>query len=346
MKKNIVILMKPDSTRCDLILIGHFAIDTIILRDYNSTSYSLGGGVTYGSLAASFFDPKGNYAIVSKVGEDFDRSFLTIFQKHPIDLSGIKFTKGVSTRFTLDYHDGTRDLRSGGRAEKFGIEDLSASLFNSNAIHFTPIADEYTDDFICGLLEHAQTQNTVFGLDVQGLIRGFNKDGTIYMKRDTNTQNRILKIMRKFGDRLFFKGSEQENCAVAGTEDCIEATHFLAKTGCHILTTLGPDGLYYKFQDKPIKYLPAFQPSKIVDETGAGDCFMAILMIQLGKKISAREKIDSIDHELKVASAASSFLVEEKGPHGFQSKQMILNRVAENNIIASRRLGTYDAQNK
>jgi sugar/nucleoside kinase (ribokinase family) len=329
--------MKPDSTRHDLVLIGHFAIDTIILRDYNSTSYSLGGGVTYGSLAASSYDPKGRYAIVSKVGKDFNRSFLDIFKTHPIDLSGIKFTEGVSTRFTLDYHDGTRDLRSGGRAEKFGIEDLSESLFNANAIHFTPIADEYTDDFICGLLEHAQTQDTVFGLDVQGLIRGFNADGTIYMKKDSETQNRILKIMRKFGERLFFKGSEQENCAVAGIDDCIEATEFLAKSGCHILTTMGPDGLYYKFQENELKYVPAYRPAKVVDETGAGDCFMAILMIQLGEKISKGIKIGTIEHELKVASAASSFLVEEKGPNGFQSKESILKRVAEKNIIPSQR---------
>lgn len=325
--------MDAGMQKFDLTLIGHFAIDTIILRELKSVSQSLGGGVTYGSLAAEAFETKGHYEIVSKVGKDFDRKFLEIFNNHNIDTSKIIFTNGSSTRFTLDYHDGTRDLKSDGRAEKFGIEDITDSLFNTNAIHFTPIANEYTDEFICGMIEKCERNDMIFGLDVQGLIRGFREDGTIYMKKDDETQQRILRIMKKFGNRMFFKGSDYENCAVAGIDDNIKATEFLAKTGCYILTTLGPNGLFVLQEERDLQYIPAYQPKEIVDETGAGDCFMATLMTQLGKKNVEEKGIKSIEEEIKMASAASSFLVEHKGPNGFRSKSEIMKRVRENRVM-------------
>ena len=73
----------------DLIFIGHFALDNIIVRSRNSNSQSLGGGVTYGSLSAYHYNPKANIGIISIVGKDFDDSNLTIFNETTIDLRGI-----------------------------------------------------------------------------------------------------------------------------------------------------------------------------------------------------------------------------------------------------------------
>jgi sugar/nucleoside kinase (ribokinase family) len=319
--------------RKDLVLIGHFALDTIINTLTNSTGHSLGGGVTYGSLAAAYFDPKAAIGVVSRIGADFDRNLLSIFQGHNIDLSGIVQEGPHSTRFQLTYHKNGRDLKSTSRAPPFKITDFPKSFIHAKAIHMTPIANEFTTEFIEDLANHDLTQDSLIGIDVQGIIRDFTADGSVIMRNDPQIRAKVYRILQHFGERMIFKASDMEAVAVTGITDLIKATEYLAATGAYIYTTMGGKGLYFKAPNHPIINLAAYSPDRCVDETGCGDCFMAVLLLQLAQIPHRDRTYEKIIEVTKNASAAASFLIEEKGPNGFHSKTAILERVKANKTL-------------
>ncbi len=317
----------PDEKRMDLVLIGHFAIDTILMKESGKETHSLGGGVTYGSLAACVYDSKKRIGIVSRVGNDFDKSMLSLFDKHSIDTSGIVFQGEKTTRYFLEYSNGSRDLSLLSKANNCKLKDIPEDFLDAKAIHLTPIAAEFDSEFLEKLAKHEKTKNSIFGIDVQGMIRGFDEEGHIVMKNDKKTRESILNAIQLFGSRMFFKASDKEAQAVANEKDLLKATKRLGRTGAHILTTMGPRGAYFKGPNKPIVHIPAYSPKKKVDETGAGDCFMATLLLELGQYSEKERTEELMIKTIKEASAAASFLVEKNGPEGFQTKEEVLKRI-------------------
>ena len=76
--------------------------------------------------------------------------------------------------------------------------------------------------------------------------------------------------------------------------------------------------------------VPAYKPRRVVDETGPGDVYLAIFLYELINSDMSWSKIEEIAH---IASAAASFLVEEKGPDGFETKRKIMKRVRSKKYI-------------
>ncbi len=322
-----------DNEQIDLVLIGHFAIDTIVLKNPFSESHSLGGGVTYGSLAASCFDPDKKICIVSKVGANFNEKFLKLFANHNIDTSQVLSEGKDTTQYLLEYHNGSRDLSLLSKAANLKIGDIPKNYLQAKAIHLTPIADEFTPEFLKSLANHELTDETIFGIDIQGVIRDFDEEGKICMKKDEKTRKMIFQILEHFGERMYFKASDKEAQAVANEKDLVKATEKLGESGANILTTLGPKGLYFKAPGKEIIKINAYKPKKKMDETGAGDCFMATFLLEMGALSNKQRNFENTIEILKRASASASFLIEEKGPKGFKKKSEILKRIKKNKIL-------------
>ncbi|MHA1508609.1 MAG: PfkB family carbohydrate kinase [Promethearchaeota archaeon] len=76
--------------------------------------------------------------------------------------------------------------------------------------------------------------------------------------------------------------------------------------------------------------IPAYKPKRVLDETGAGDVYLTIFLYELLNSDMTWEEIEKSAH---LASAAASFLVEKKGPRGFEARKRILKRVASKNYI-------------
>jgi len=321
----------------DIVFIGHFALDNIIVRKRNSNSHSLGGGVTYGSLSAYHYNPKANIGIISIVGKDFNDMNLTIFNETTIDLSGIIRDGKETTKYLIEYHENGRDLRLISKARDFEIKDIDLPIdfLPAKAIHLTPIADEFPSDFLNNLADHSITNNSIIGIDVQGLIRDFDEEGNIIIKKNSAIRPLIFKMLQKFGSRMFFKASDIEALAVTqlAQDELIKATELLGETGAYIFTTLGDKGLYFKAPGHPTLHFNAYSPKGCEDETGAGDCFMAILLLELSHIKPEERTYEKITEIIKIASAGSSFLIEENGPKGFQSKEKILSRINPQNEI-------------
>ncbi|UYP47867.1 Ribokinase [Candidatus Lokiarchaeum ossiferum] len=322
------------NTPFDLVLVGHFAFDTIVLQNPYSKSQSLGGGVTYGSLAARFYQSDALIGIISKIKANESLNCLKPISKNKINIDGVRQEGSYNTEYLLKYHDHGRDLQLISKANEIDIHDFPPSYFNTRAIHLTPIADEFTPEFLNDLSKHQEIQDAIIGVDVQGFIRGFDECGNITIKNGTADHQQIFDMLSKFGSRMFFKASDLEAQGVTHEKDLKKATELLGLTGAYILTTLGDKGLYFKAPNHPLIHINAYRPIQCVDETGAGDCFMAVLLLQIGQIAPNERSFENIVEAIQIASSASSFLIEKKGPNGFQTKWKILSRIkAENEIL-------------
>jgi len=76
--------------------------------------------------------------------------------------------------------------------------------------------------------------------------------------------------------------------------------------------------------------IPAFNPKRVADETGAGDVYFSIFLYEF---IHSNKSWESIKKAAYLASAAASFLIEKKGPNGFETKKVILKRMNKKRYI-------------
>jgi len=315
-----------DPKKFDIIFIGHFAIDTIIYN--NEVSHSLGGGVTYGSLAAYNYDSGLKIGICSQVGKDFDKNFLKIFSNSTINLKGVMNDSEYSTNYKLYYHDGTRDLTLEHRADPLVYNKIPEEYKNSKCFMLAPIANEISDELVDNIIKNTEG---FIGADVQGFIRRFNPNGTLNLKRDKLVIENMKHFIKKCGNRLILKASEEEANYITECDDFIESTKILSEfSDGIILTTLGPKGSIIKLKGHKMIHIPAFKPNKILDETGAGDCYSAVFLSEF---LNSDKSWESIKRAGYLASVACSFLLEEKGPNGYGSKSDIIERLKQKNII-------------
>ena len=317
----------------DLVIVGHFALDTIIQQKSGSRSQSLGGGATYSSLAANTFDPKARIGIVSRIGTDLDPSFIHMFHGRNIDLHGIKQQGPYSTTYELTYQNGsnTRKLKLISRAPDITFTDIPEIYYSAKTVHFTPIAHELPFSFFKEMAQRKEFQHTLFGLDVQGVIRRFDASGNMHHDTTEHLQSQTKEMLQLYGPRMYFKASEAEALAVTGATDVRAATEQLAQTGAYIFTTLGKHGLYFKVAGKPLMHINAYTPKSVRDETGAGDCFMAVLIVEMAKLSPDNRSHECLLDAIHLAAAASSFLVEATGPSGFQDRAHAVERAQPQN---------------
>lgn len=291
----------------DIVPVGHFSIDSILLPDRKAPFVVLGGSAAYVSLASRRLGAK--VSVISKVGGDFPEAYLWWLSQEGVDLSGVvKDENAQTTRFELEYNKDLsgRLLRLNSRAPSITVEDIHDSV-KAEAIHIGPIAGEITYDVVERLRDCAD----VLCLDPQGLVRNFGENGSVSL--GPLTDRRILGLVD------IFKSSSKEIAAVTGLpnlESCIEAVHSFGPR--IVIVTLGADGAIVSVENE-IHDVPAYKPEKLVDPTGAGDAFIGAFLTEYVRG----EDCAWCSH---VGSAAASLVVEAIGPTFFGDKDEIYRR--------------------
>jgi sugar/nucleoside kinase (ribokinase family) len=293
----------------------------------------LGGSVTFGSLGLRTYTKNVNIGIVSNVGKtNFYDSFLKKFNGKNINLNGLKWFNTLNTNFILNYLNHSRILTIKSKSPNLNFEDIP-SFYRSNKpeiIVLAPLCNEISYDYVSKIVSEFPT--AYIGIDIQGFIRSINHLGEVTYISVKNLLENIYKIIELIGDRLILKGSEIEMKLLTGREDWGEVMGYFQKfnnKGIYIMT-LGENGSLIKKEVHPIIKIPAFKPKRVLDETGAGDVYLAIFLYEY---TSSDHSWTSIEESGYLASAAASYLVEESGPTGFQSKSKVLKRVKGKNYI-------------
>ena len=314
------------------LFIGHHAIDTII-RFKQKRKPSLGGTVTFGSLALKTYTNSTKISVISNLGvKNFNKSLLKHFNDKTIDFSGVKMFETDNTNFELNYSNHSRRLILKSCSPNLIFEDIPEKILSTppSILILAPLCNEISFEYVSKIVN--KFPNTYIGIDLQGFIRYIDDNGEVSYVRDEVTISNMIEIINLIGDRLILKGSEVEMKLLSNHKEPQRIMDYFKKFGnkaIYILTMGEAGSMILKNGEKLLK-IPAYKPKKVLDETGAGDVYLTIFLYELLNSDMTWEEIEKNAH---LASAAASFLVEKKGPKGFETRKRILKRVASNNYI-------------
>lgn len=289
----------------DLVTVGHFAIDTIISSKTMDSKTTLGGPPTYVSVAAAKLGAK--VSVISKVGNDFPKEYLTWLQNNNVDLSGLeRVSNACTTHYVLEYRNLDRQLRLKTKAPPILPTDIPRSL-RSAVVHVAPIADEVSDEVVSKLRKLAR----VLSLDPQGFVRSFDKKGNVGVKKWRNPE--------ALGQIDVFKSVIHEIQAVAGIRDLKPAMKKIIDYGPRIVVvTRGIKGSTLLFENQ-FYDVPTGKSKIVVDPTGAGDAYIGGFLAEYAQN-------KDVLWCACVGSAAASFVVEAVGPSRFGEKHEVYER--------------------
>jgi sugar/nucleoside kinase (ribokinase family) len=324
---------KQNKNHTSIIYAGHFAIDHII-RFKRTNKPNLGGSVSYCSLSLRTYAQDVNISIISHIGNlNFNNSLLDKIKKENIDLRGIKYSPVKNTNFVLDYFDHVRKLTLKSRSPDLSFNDIPSEYLNNPPDIFVlvPLCNEISYEYVFQILK--QFPKAYIGVDLQGFIRKIDEDGKVAYIYENEIISNMKRIIDLIGDKLILKGSEEEMKLIAG--DCDDfgevMTHCVNydNNGIYIMT-LGEKGSMLTKKGEKILKIPAFKPKRVIDETGAGDIYFSIFLYEF---IRSDKSWDAVRNAAYLASAAASFLVEKRGPAGFETKKRVLKRVKKQKYI-------------
>jgi sugar/nucleoside kinase (ribokinase family) len=291
----------------DVAVVGHFAIDSIILPDRPRPFVVLGGSAAYVSFAARRLDA--TVCVVSKVGGDFPSAYLWWLGQEGIDVSRVVKVEGAqTTRFELKYSSDLsgRNLRLKNKAPPITVDDVLTSL-KAKTIHVSPIAGEIAYEEAAKLRKFADA----LSLDPHGLVRDFDENGNVTY--GSLPDKRILELVN------VYKSSLEEIRAVTGLSNLGSAIKAVHDCGVEtVIVTLGTKGAVLSVE-KAVYNIPAYKSQKVLDPTGAGDVF-------IGGFLAEYIRGEDCLWCACVGSAAASIVVEAVGPTFLGDKAEIYRR--------------------
>ncbi len=294
----------------DIVSVGNLSIDSIFLPTRGTPFVVLGGAVAYVSLASRRLGARA--AIMSKAGNDFPEAYRWWLEQEGIDLSLVrKDNEHQTTRFDIEYSTdlSTRVLRLKNRALPIVKDEVSQSL-KARAIHLAPIAGEISGD----LVENLRTHTEILSIDTQGLVRSFEENGNVTYSAFFDKQ--MLESVD------IYKSSLKEIEVVTGMPDAPSAIKAVRDLGVKIvIVTLGAKGAMISVENT-VHEVPAYEPQKLVDPTGAGDAF-------IGGFLNEYAKGEDCSWCSYVGSAVASTVVEGIGPTHLGDRQEIYRRAEE-----------------
>ena len=291
----------------DIVVAGHFSLDSILLPTLSHPHSILGGSVAYVSLAAKTLGS--SVSIISKVGSDFPAAYRNQLLRQEIDLSWVKtIPDEITTSFFLKYSEDLSDriLRLNKRGSPLKLEDLPKDP-HAKAIHIAPIASEISFEIVSFLEKFTDC----LSLDPQGMTRSFGENGTV--GAIAQMDNQVLGLVR------VFKSSLDEITLLTGHSDLKKAVRAVNELGPEIvIVTMGQKGSVLFFEET--KYsIPPCKSARIVDPTGAGDVFIGAFLAEYIRKKDCLWCAC-------VGSAASSLVIEDVGTSFFGDKEEIYRR--------------------
>ncbi len=316
-----------------IIFAGHFAIDHII-RFKRINKPSLGGSVSFCSLALRKYTKNADISIVSHIGKlNFNNTLLNKIRVKNINLGGIKYSQVKNTNFILDYFDHARTLTLRSRSPNLNFNDIPSEFLDNPPDIFVlvPLCNEISYEYVSQVLK--TFPDAYIGIDLQGFIRKIDETGKVTYVYDNEILTNLRKIIDLIGDRLILKGSEEEMKLIAGEcegfEEVMSYCNQYENDGIYIMT-LGEKGSMLTRKGEKVLKIPAFKPRKVIDETGAGDVYLSIFLYEL---FHSDKSWKSVKKAAYLASAAASFLIEKKGPAGFETRKAVLKRMKKERYI-------------
>jgi sugar/nucleoside kinase (ribokinase family) len=292
----------------DIIVIGSVAIDSVE-SPYGKQEECFGGSASYFSYAASFFTP---VRLVAVVGSDFPKSFRSVLEEHPIDLSGLEVSSGKTFRWSGKY---AGDMNA---AETL---DTQLNVFE----HFSPKITVKECDFLFLANIDPRLQ-----LDVLDKVKTKTLIASDTMNLWINIKKAELVDVLKRVDLFVLNDGEAR--LLSGEENLVKAIKKISSYGpSKVIIKKGEHGALAYYEGSIFTF-PAYPLEEVFDPTGAGDSFAGGMIGYLAREDDV--SIDAFCRAIAYGTIVASFTVEK----------FSLERLREINMaVIDERLHTFRA---
>lgn len=293
--------------RFNLVVVGNLTIDRIVFDE--EPRLEMGGPPAYAMVAPALGAEK--VGIVSNVGSDFPKSYLSQLTDAGLDISGIT-QHDETTQFVNKYtKEGSRTQEVKTVGHGITITDVPDHLWDTQWMHISPVLQEVEP----AIITKAKQMEAIVSVDVQGFVR----------KRTSEQDHSISPSQWKsFPDVAqdidVLKADIDEICHLTKQTTFEKAAKVAHEMGCNlVLITRGQEGSFLYFNDR-LHEIPALPPDIVADHTGSGDVFAISFIIEYQRTMRPL-------WSAFFASSSASFNVETPGPTNFPSSGEVTNRL-------------------
>lgn len=276
-----------------LLIVGTVAFDAIE-TPFGKTDKILGGSAPYIGLSAAQLGVQS--AIVSIVGGDFPKEYLTLFESHNINTSAIEIISEEKTFFWSGrYHNdmNTRDTI---------ITDLNVLT------KFNPLVpDNFKDASVVVLGNLSPT-------DQSKVIDQLTNDNALIIL-DTmnywmnNTMDELLRVLKRV-DVITL--NDEEARQLTGVSSLVLAARKIHDMGPKFVVIKKGEHGALLFESNNVFFAPALPLEEVFDPTGAGDTFAGGFAGYLTQTNDF--SFENMKKAVVYGSAMASFCVEKFGP--------------------------------
>lgn len=274
-----------------LVIVGTVAFDAIE-TPFGKTDKILGGAATYIGLSASQFNIDG--AIVSVVGGDFPKEYLSMLQSKGLDITALEVIEDGKTFFWAGKY--RNDMNS---------RDTLATELNVLADFKPRVPNKYKDAEVVML-------GNLHPLVQLSVIEQMNAPKVIML--DTmnfwmdNTWDDLMKVISKVNVITI---NDEEARQMTKEYSLVLAAQKIMKMGPkYVVIKKGEHGALL-FNKDEIFFAPALPLKAVFDPTGAGDTFAGGLAGYLAK--TGDYSFENMKNAIIYGSALASFCVEKFG---------------------------------
>jgi len=275
-----------------LVIVGTVAFDAIE-TPFGKTNKILGGAATFIGLAASQFKVKG--AIVSVVGGDFPKEYITMLESKGLDISGIEIVE-----------DGKTFFWSGKYSHDMNTRDTLATDLNVLA-DFKPVVPEgYRKAKVVML-------GNLHPLVQLSVIEQMTKKPKLIILDTMNfwMDNAMDDLMNVISKVDVITINDEEARQLSGEYSLLVAAKKIMKMGPkYVVIKKGEHGALL-FHKKEVFFAPALPLKEVFDPTGAGDTFAGGFAGYIAK--TKDYSFNNLKKAIIYGSALASFCVEKFG---------------------------------
>jgi len=268
------------------------------LRFFDQLTVTTGGNAVNCSIALAKMGIPCD--LIIKVGDDMlGRFLLQEVARYGINADGIIVDRtGTNTPFTFVcvHADGQRSfIHTMGTNATLRLEEIDLQKMKNARFCFvtgTMVMPSLDGEPTARLLEEAQSAGVTTLLD------------TIY----TDASDKWAEMIEPALPHLdYFIPSHPEATAITGTEDPEKAAEHLRAKGCrNVVIKLGEAGAFWLDERGNRGYRPAYKVDRVVDTTGAGDCWSAGFIVGLLRS-------EPIERAIDLGNAAAAFCIQQPG---------------------------------
>ena len=293
-----------------LLIVGTVAFDSI-KTPFGKVDKILGGSGMYIGISSSVFNI--DNSVVSVVGGDFPKEYLSILKEKKINISGVEIISGGKTFFWEGVYHNDMNHRDTITTELNVLADFSPIVPENYKNSEIVLLGNLHPAIQLSVLEQMSSKPKLVILDTMNYWMD-------------NTLDELIKVISRV-DLLCINDQEAEQ--LTGETDLKLAAKKISKLGPKFLIIKKGEFGSVLFSDDDYYSCPVYPTKKVKDPTGAGDTFAG----GLAGYLTSCEKIsfEEVKKGVLYGTSLASYCIEDFGPNNIMNLDinLIEERVSE-----------------